>query len=41
MYGTEFDWKVFEQGMKMHMMSHVKVCPSTILLAEFEVLAIE
>ena len=31
-------WKVFEKGIKMHMMSHVKVCPLTtyhILLAEF------
>jgi hypothetical protein len=31
-------WKVFEKGMKMYMMSHIKVCPSTtyhILLVEF------
>ena len=36
-YGTEIregnlrnsHWTVFEKGMKMHMMSHVKVCSST------------
>jgi hypothetical protein len=34
----EATWKVFEKGMKMHMMSHVKVCSLTtyhILLTEF------
>jgi hypothetical protein len=33
-----FHWKVFEKGMKMHMMSRVTVCSSTtyrILMAEF------
>ena len=38
-YGTEIwggdlknsHWKVFEKGMKIHMMSHVKVCSSTTL----------
>ena len=37
-------WKVFENVMKMHMMSHIKVRSSTtyhILLAEFEELLIE
>ena len=37
-------WKVFEKGMKIHMMSHVKVCSSTtyhILLAEFKQLCIK
>jgi len=37
-------WKVSEKGMKMHMMSHVKVCSSTtyhILLAKFGELPIE
>ena len=37
-------WKVFEEGMKMQMMSHVKVCSSTtyhILLVEFIKLLIE
>ena len=32
-------WKVFEEGKKMHMMSHVKVRPLTtyhILLVEFK-----
>jgi hypothetical protein len=47
MYGAEIwggevknsHWKVFEKGMKMHMMSHVKVCFLTtyhILLVEFK-----
>ena len=38
------DWKVSEKGMKMHMMSHVKVWSTTtyhILLAEFRELPIE
>ena len=37
-------WKVFKKGMKMHMMSHVKVCSSTtyhILLAKFKEFPIE
>jgi hypothetical protein len=37
-------WKDFEKGMKMHMMSHIKVCSSTtyrILLAKFEDLPME
>ena len=32
-------WKVFEKGMKMHMISHVKVCCLTtyhILLADLD-----
>ena len=32
-------WIVFEKSMKMHMMSHIKVCPLTtyhILLVEFK-----
>ena len=36
--------KVFEKGMKVHMMSHVKVCSSIIyyiLLAKFKELPIE
>ena len=39
-----FHWKVFEKGMKMYMMSHVKVSSLTafhILLAEFGDLPIE
>jgi hypothetical protein len=39
-----FHWKLFEKGMKMHMMSHVKVGSLTthhISLAEFKVLSIE
>ena len=51
-YGTEiwrgdmknYHWKVFEKGMKMHMMSHVKVCSSIsyhTLLAEFGKVPIE
>jgi hypothetical protein len=39
-----FYWKVFEKGMKMHMISHVIVCFLTsyyILLAEFGELLIE
>ena len=46
MYGTEIwghelknsHWKVFENGVKMHMMSHIKMCSLItyhILLAEF------
>ena len=46
MYGTKIwggdlknsCWKVFEKGMKVHMMSYVKVCFSTIdriFLAQF------
>jgi hypothetical protein len=37
-------WKVFEKGMKIHMMSHVKVCSSTtyrILPADFKQLPIK
>ena len=50
-YGTEIwegdlkssHWKVFEKGMKIHMMSHIKVCSSTyrILLVEFGELPME
>ena len=51
-YGTEFwvgnlknrHWKVFKKGMKMHVMSHVKVCSSTsyhIIPTEFRELPIE
>ena len=51
-YGTEIwrgdlknrHWKVFEKGMKMHMMSHVKVCcliTYHTLLAKFGKLPIE
>ena len=28
-----FHWKVFKKGMKMHMMSRIKVCSSTIIFA--------
>ena len=37
-------WKIFDKGMKMHMMYHVKVCSSTtyhILLYEYGELPIE
>jgi hypothetical protein len=51
-YGTEIrggklknpHWKVFEKGMKMHMMSHVKVhSPTTyhILMAKFKELPMD
>ena len=39
-----FHWKVFEKGLKMHMMPHIKVRPSKtyhILLAEFGELPME
>ena len=39
-----FYWEVFEKAMKMHMMSHIKVCYLTtyhILLVEFKELPIE
>ena len=42
-FGEE-TWNFFKKGMKMHMMSHIKVCSSTtfdILLAEFKELPID
>ena len=50
MYGTEIwggdlknsHWKVFEKGMMMNMMPHIKVCPTYhMLLAKFGELPLE